>query len=435
MRDLIDMKRLNTILLATVVIGAIVLGIGPRFQKDNQAPAAEVGSYQSLPTPQAISMFQVRVESNEGDAVSSAILGELFSRQARETGDVSNLDRAEAALNRALQILPGYPRAQTALASVYIAQHKFFQALDLARVADEVDPKGGAILTIGDAQLALGQYEEARKTFLEAIETFSVPVVSARLAHIDEIYGDVAGARLTVDKAAESFIAAGGSGEAAAWFQMRRGDLAFASGDYAAAAASYRSSLEILPRYPASLAGLGRSLAASGDRIGAIVSYEAAVAVQPLPQILLELGELYELDGQTEKAEQTYATINVVRELSNGLFDLSLVFYEANHGDPEIAVRTAEELVQSRPDLFSYDALAWAHFRDGNFADAREASNEAVSTNPGVASIWFHSGAISAALGDSAGAATDLGKALALSPQFSPMSVLELQQILDGLGT
>ncbi len=428
----INMKRLGTILLATVVIGGIVLGIGPRF-KDAATPSG-TPSIQAMPTAQAISLFQGRVEANQSDAVSSTILGELFSQQARETGDVSRLDSAESALNRALAALPGYPRAQTALASVYVAQHKFSEALDLARIADEADPDGGAIITIGDAQLALGQYEAAQQSFLEAIGRYSAPAVTARLAHIDEIYGDLDGARLSVDKATTVFIGSGGSGEAAAWFQMRRGDLAFADGDYPAALDAYQQSLNILPEYPASLAGAGRSLAALGDMAPAIGSYESAVAVQPLPQILLELGELYLLNDQYEEAERAFGTIKVVGDLTDGLFDLSLAFFEANHGDPQVAVTTAEQLVEARPDLFSYDALAWAYYRAGRLDEARAASDQAIATSPAVASIWYHSGAIHAERGDNAAGIADLKWALELSPEFNLTSAEHARDLLEELG-
>jgi tetratricopeptide (TPR) repeat protein len=428
----IDMKRLGAVLVATIAMAAIVLGIGPGFERNEPAPELAT-ELPSMPTAQAISLFQDRVSANEDDAVSATILGELFSRQARETGDVSKLQLAETSLDRALGSLPDYPRAQTALAAVYIAQHRFDEALALARIANEADPEGGAIITIGDAQLALGEYEAARQTFLGALERFSVPVVSARLAHIDEIFGDLEGARRTVDKAAAAFIASGGGGEAAAWFEMRRGDLAFASGDYEAAASAYRDSLVILPEYPASLAGLGRSLAALGDTSAAIASYERAATAQPLPQVLLALGELYELDGREEEASEAFATINVVSELTDGLFDLSLVFYEANHGDPEVAVRTAEQLVGDRPDLFSFDALAWAHFRAGNLDEARAASDIATSTNPAIASIWYHAGAISAALGQAARASTELERAMSLSPRFDPVASLDARQLLEDL--
>ncbi len=425
------MRRKLSGVIAAIVIGAVVFGIGPTFHSD--AGTGDVGPLESIPTSQAISMFQRRVELNGSDVVSATILGELFSRQARETGDVSKLEKAEAALDRALLSVPDYPRAQTALSSVYIAQHRFSEALVLARIANAADPDGGAIITIGDAQLALGRYQQARETFLTAMDHFSATVVSARLAHLDEIYGDLGGARLTMDKAAAAFLDAGGSGETAAWFQMRRGDLAFASGAYGDAIAAYEMSLEILPDYPASLAGLARSLEAIGDRAGAFAAYEKAMSVQPLPGILLALGELYELDGQTDKAREAFDTVGVVSDLSNGLFDLSLVFYEANHGSVSRAVETAEKLVSGRPDLFSYDALAWAQFQAGNLDAARLAADQALQTKPANAMLWYHSGAIWAGLGEEANALADLEMALSLSPAFDPVAVAEIAETMRAL--
>lgn len=428
------MRKALSAVVVVAVIGAVLLGLGPVSESD-PSPVNIALATDSMPTEQAISLFQSRVQSNESDVVSATILGELFSRQARETGDVSKLALAEESLTNALTVLDGYPRAQTALASVYIAQHRFSEALDLARTADEADPNGGAIIAIGDAQTALGQYQEARQTLLKALDTFSVPVVSARLAHLDEIEGDLDGARLSIDKAARVFLSSGGSGEAAAWFQMRRGDLAFASGDYTAAAAAYEDSLRILPSYPQSLAGLGRSLAALGNRPDAITSYEQAIGVQPLPAILLELGELYELDGQQDKAADVFGTIEVVGELSNGLFDLSLVFYEADHGSPGAAVTMARKLVEDRPDIFSHDALAWALFRDGDLSGARTASDRALSTGVANASIWYHSGAIASAMGDETRAQTDLARARDLSPRFNPIASADMDALLKGLGS
>lgn len=425
------MRRVFSVLVVTTAILGVVLGVGPSPQPGAGEEAVPV--YETLPTALAISMFQDRVEANQGDVVSATILGELFSRRARETGDVALLSRAESSLEQALAGLPGYPRAEAALAEVYISLHRFHEALELARSADAADAKTGAIVTVGDAQLALGLYEEARETYLGALEDFPTPLISARIAHLDEVFGDLTGARLTMNEAAETFIASGGSGEAAAWIQMRRGDLAFSSGDYVGAEAAYRDSLAVIPGYPGALSGMARSLEAQGDRDAAIEAYEQAVEVQPLPSILLALGELYELDGRSEEAARAYGTLEVVAELSDGLFDLSLVFYEAEHGSPEQAVKTARALVESRPDLFSYDALAWALYRADDLEAAREAADEALRTRPAFASIWYHSGAIWAGLGEEARAAADLEMALALSPRFDPVAASHAKRLLEEL--
>ncbi|HJS18491.1 MAG TPA: hypothetical protein VJ785_07070, partial [Anaerolineales bacterium] len=54
------------------------------------------------PVEAAILTFQQRIQQNPNDAVSYALLGEQYSRQARETGDVSRFQLAEQALEQAL---------------------------------------------------------------------------------------------------------------------------------------------------------------------------------------------------------------------------------------------------------------------------------------------------------------------------------------------
>jgi tetratricopeptide (TPR) repeat protein len=424
----IDMKRLGTILMTTIAIGAIVLGIGPRFSQDREP--AEVVLAQSMPSAQSVELFEARVEANGSDAVSATILGELLIRRARETGNTTYIDEAEITLGNALDIIPTYPRAQTALASVYISQHKFDQALVLAMAARDADPNGEAVVSVGDAQLALGQYEAARQTFSDAYDSFPAPLVSARLARIDEIHGDLEGARRRIDKASSVFVASGGSGEPAAWLQMRRGDLAFHMGDYADAADSYQNALDMLPEHPASIAGLARSLEALGDRKGSLAQWELVAELQPHPEILLALAEMYQLDGQDEKAKAPFIQMAQVAEESRGLFEIAVAFYEADHGDPVIAVETADLLVETRPDLYSYDALAWGNYRAGDFDAARAAADIAVSTNPGDARLWYHSGAIWAALGDPGKAVTDLEHALELSPRFDPIAATDAERLL-----
>jgi tetratricopeptide (TPR) repeat protein len=214
---------------------------------------------------------------------------------------------------------------------------------------------------------------------------------------------------------------------------MRRGDLAFHMGDYADAAASYQNALDILPEHPASIAGLARSLEALGDRKGSLAQWELVAELQPHPEILLALAEMYQLDGQDERAEATFIQMAQVAEESRGLFEIAVAFYEADHGDPAIAVETAELLVETRPDLYSYDALAWANYRAGDFDAARAAADTAVSTNPGDARLWYHSGAIWAALGDSGMAVADLEHALELSPRFDPIAVTDAERLVGEL--
>ena len=81
------------------------------------------------PAEKAIRFYQDRIKQNPRSAANYTTLGQMHLRQARETGDVAGYQRAEAALRRALELLPGYPPAEASLASVLYAQHNFAEAV------------------------------------------------------------------------------------------------------------------------------------------------------------------------------------------------------------------------------------------------------------------------------------------------------------------
>src|SRR5687768_12190143 len=143
------------------------------------------------PVEDTIKFFQERIKANPEDAVSYALLAEQYARQARETGDTSGYERAEAALKETLRALPNYGQANAALASVYYAQHEFIPALELAQQVYEGNPMiTDALVTIGDAQMALGNYPEAEAAYKELSEQNATPPVLARLAAFEELMGN-----------------------------------------------------------------------------------------------------------------------------------------------------------------------------------------------------------------------------------------------------
>ena len=143
------------------------------------------------PVNDAIDVFQNRLKQNPNDAVSYTLLGGLYLRQARETGDATGYQRAEAALKKSLELLPGYSPAGSALASSYYSQHNFDQALELANRVYESNPKDkSALVTVADAQLALGKYAEAEKIYTDLANTDVTPPLLARIASLEELKGE-----------------------------------------------------------------------------------------------------------------------------------------------------------------------------------------------------------------------------------------------------
>ena len=113
-------------------------------------------------TDELIKFWQARFERDPRDFISLTFLGDALIRKARETGDVSEYERADATLQKALKLHPNYEVAQAYLSVVRYVQHDFQAALELADQVYAAHPNAiQALATIGDAQLELGRYAEA----------------------------------------------------------------------------------------------------------------------------------------------------------------------------------------------------------------------------------------------------------------------------------
>src|ERR1044071_8548496 len=74
-------------------------------------------------TDEMIKFWQARFERDPRDFISLTFLGDAYIRKARETGDVNEYARAEAVLQKALDMHPRYEVAQAYLSTVRYVQH------------------------------------------------------------------------------------------------------------------------------------------------------------------------------------------------------------------------------------------------------------------------------------------------------------------------
>jgi tetratricopeptide (TPR) repeat protein len=107
---------------------------------------------------------------------------------------------------------------------VYYAQHDFVPALDLAQQVYEKNSKNvDALTVIGDAQLALGNYQEADLAYQQLREQSNTPPVLARLAAFEELKGNPQQALDLMRRAASDALESGGTRESVAWYVLRVG--------------------------------------------------------------------------------------------------------------------------------------------------------------------------------------------------------------------
>jgi tetratricopeptide (TPR) repeat protein len=390
------------------------------------------------PVGETIKFFQERIKADPQDAVSYTLLAEQFIRQARETGDATGYQRAEAALQESIRLLPNYAPAKTYLASVYYAQHEFILALELAqRVYDENPKATDALLIIGDAQLALGNYQQADLAYQELILREDAPAVLARLAAFEELMGDPQQALDLMRRAAYHALKVGGTRESVAWYVLRVGDLYYNMGQIKHARRYYEAALRVFETYHLALAGLGKVSAAQGNYEQAIGYYQQAVEIVPQPDYLAALGDLYTITGQPERARAQYRTVEHIgklAEFNQQIYNRQLANFYSDHDlQLEEALRLALAELEFRKDVYGYDAAAWAYYKHGKFARAQAMMEQAMRLGTRDALLYYHAGMIALKLGDQAQAQDYLEEALSINPYFSILHAGEARSTLEKL--
>lgn len=441
------MSRRKTLLLVltslSIIAGSyLVAGRAPAAQSPAGISAAlEDGgaAFGMKSTDELIVFWRDRFTQNPNDYISAAFLGEAFLRKGRETGDVADYQRAEAALQQSLALDPNYDVAQAYMGAALFVQHDFTGALGLAGRIYAANPHAAqALATIGDAQLELGDYAAAGASYRALAAEAPGPAVASRLSRLAWLQGRPDEALKLMQQAADQATALGLTGEGAAWYQFQLGELSFNTGQYDAAVRHYTAAEALFPNYYLALAGLGKARAAQGRYAEAITLYERAVAIVPQPDFLAALGDLYALTGRPDDARQQYETVEFIGNLAalnKVVYNRQLALFAANHDRRvDVALDLAAKEYAVRKDVYGADALAWALYKNGHYQDAATASDAALALGTRDALLDYHAGMIAAALGDHQRARTLLAAALALNPQFDLLQAPVARATLARLG-
>jgi tetratricopeptide (TPR) repeat protein len=385
-------------------------------------------------TDQGIQFFQDRVQRNPRDFLSLTMLGDLHARKGRETGDVTSYDRAEASLRKALEVHPRSLRAKSSLAAVLCDRHKFAEGLELAQQVCQKDPGFiSALATVADAQLALGNYQEAEKGYQELLRKHKDLSVLSRIAHLAELKGNTEEALRLMEQAIAAGRKEGESRQTLAWYHVRQGDMLFNAGRVEEAARQYETARSNLPDYALALAGLGKVRVAQGQHAEAIELYRRACERTREPSLVGTLGDLQARAGVPFLAQVAYQEVErTARNQSEYNRVLSRYYSDHDLHLPE-ALALAEKELTVRKDIYAYDTLAWALYKNRRFQDAAAAITEALKLGTRDATLYYHAGKIYAGIGDRDKGRSYLERALALNPHFSVLHVEDARKALAAL--
>jgi tetratricopeptide (TPR) repeat protein len=383
-------------------------------------------------TDRLIRNAQGTVARNAKDAQAYAGLGAAYFQRARETGDVSDYQLAEESLTKSLDLVSVDFSADAALgtmAEVCMGEHRFDDALAYAQKAlslgtGDVSP----FAIVGDAYADMGEYEKAAIAYgrLTPRDMTLAPRAAyardSRLSYLKFVAGDTTAAIGLMKTAITEGVEAQLQSENLAWLYYELGEYETQAGDPASADAAYLAALNTHPGDYRALAALGRLRANNGRYAEAIVLYQRAIAVVPMPIYVAELGDLYAKQGNQVEAQKQYALveyIGLLGHINQVLHNRDLALFYADHDlKLDEALELARKELEVRRDVYTWDALAWALYKNGKLAEAAKASEKAMQFGTRDAILLFHAGMIAQAQGQAEKARVELKEALAINPHF-----------------
>lgn len=403
---------------------ALLAAAGARFLHTPSGPASLVGQTASPGTGGAddgLAALEVATSQRPEDATAWQRLGAAYLGRATRTADPSYYDEARRAYEQAEQLRPGDGTTLIGQGTLALSLHRFDEALAKGNAALAALPRNAeALAVVVDAEVELGRYDDAALHAQQLLDRRPALAALSRASYQRELRGDLAGA-LTAMTQAEA--AGGGSvGVGPASFDLAtvialQGDILFAQGNAAGAAARYRRALDIVADLPVAVVGLARSDAASGQLDAAIDRLTPFTERTPLLGAVTLLGDLQRLVGRPDTTEGLVNTIATLQRANGAVVDLELAVHLADRGTPDVAL--AEAAYRSRPSVYGADALAWTLLRAGRAADAVVHAEEALRLGTADALVRFHAAAVFAAAGDQARASSELQRALSTNPNFT----------------
>ena len=437
-------RPLTNLGIRIAVVGAIIFGLQYAYmmylrQTKSTEPASAnailADNLSTMSTDNLLTTLQTRLKQNPDDEQAYVLLSAAYLQKVREVGDPTYYGKAEEALGRALKLKPDDFTAMIQMGALSLARHQFHEALDWGEKARLISP-GTALIygVIGDAQVELGQYDAALETFQTMVDLRPNLSSYSRASYIRELHGDVAGA---IDAMQRAVQAGGPNTENTNWTRVQLGNLYFNSGNLAEAEAQYNQALASYPNYVYAIVGLGRVRAAQGNMDQAIKLMNQAVAILPMPDFVITLGDLYQATGQTKAADQQYKLVAAIEKLyqANGVdLDLETALFNADHDQNlDETLTLARKAYANRPSIFGADVLAWVLYKTGNYTEAQKYSAESLKLGTKDALKLFHAGMIAHALHEDQQAQQYLEQALAINPHFSILYADQAQNLLLSL--
>ena len=406
--------------------------------KPAKAQPGAAAAAESLIRDKDIAFFEKRAAEDPIGAIDRAELAARYLQRSRETGNFNDVYRAEKLARESLALRTARNSGTyTTLIGALLEQHRFTEARDLAQKLVAEEPAVDRYRSmLGEIDLELGDYDAARSAF----ESLSGPSrgslsIAPSYARWLEITGNTPAARLMMYRAlgmADSVKEM--PREPLAWYHMRVADMEMRNGRLNGAAKQLRIGREILPLDHRLLSADARLAALRHDWRRVIALGDSAIATVLDPGTIGLVGDAYAELGDTARAAEYNRTMEVAVVQQPGAYHRAWSLFLLDHDRrvPEVLSKVQEEL-KTRKDIYGYDLLAWALYKQHRIAEAQAAMAKARSLGTQDAVLFYHAGMIELAAGNAAGARQLLKHALELNPTFDPSHPAIAKATLDSI--
>lgn len=350
----------------------------------------------------------------------------LFYNRASLVGSPGDIKRAETEIETALKQFGPVPDLYLIRASLELKLHQIAEAkLDLARVTEGTVGSDVALLQ-ADIALQEGRLTDASSYCQKSIQLHRTWDGLARLAYLKYLVGDFVAAEENY-LAAESEITAKEM-RSYAWVEVQSGLLEFNQGHHREARVHYERANKAYSGYWLVEGCLAEVDAAQGRFQPAIARYESLIARVPKPEIQQALGDLYVFMGKPHEAKPWHdkaldAYLESARHGEVHYYHHLAAFYADVCEDGAEAVKWARADLELRQNSAAFDALAWALYRNGQFTEALDTINKALSSGVQDAHLLFHAAMIHLASGRISDGRQLLKRAAEINPHYESFHV------------
>lgn len=313
----------------------------------------------------------------------------LFTNEARITGEhpyyyPAALQLLDEILAKDIEDKDLKFRTLSTKAGVLLSLHQFEEALQTGKEAVKLNEFNAQIYgVLVDANVELGNYEEAVK-MADKMVTIRPDLRSyARISYLREIHGNVEGAIEAMEMAAMS----GAPGfEETAWTRLTLGQLYQQYGELEKARQQYQRILQERPGYPFATAALAEIAMQEEDFAKAEKLLQEALDVIPEVGFTIQLAELYQRTGRAEEAKEiANSVIPMLKEDEEAGHNMNLEYanvYANLLNDTDQAITYAMKEYQKRPANIDVNmVLADLYVQQKDYESARKHLELAKTTN------------------------------------------------------